>query len=433
MSKYQRARGVYDRLPNPKEDELWKASHLWEFVIAEARKCAKRYGFEEITLPTFENTELFQRSAGSTSDIVTKEMYTFEDKGGRFITLRPECTAPTVRSYIENSLFQEDRQKFFYISNCFRHDRMQKGRYREFYQFGVEAFGSKSPLLDVEIIDLLLNFLNILGLKDLRLVINSIGELEAREKYGAALRAHLKPFFENLSEESKHRFEKNPLRILDSKDENDQRLLEGAPKISQFLDEESKKDFSTVLRGLDELGIRYTIDEKLVRGLDYYNKTVFEIIPKCNEGIRQNAIGAGGRYDSLVDTLGGPKTAAIGFSVGIERVIQALITDNAPLPPPKPITVLFIPLSEACELPLLKIIKQTRKLGIASDIYRKNYNIKKALKYASDIQAPFAAILGEEELQSEEIILKNLSERKEQTFHWSRFFEHLQPSTEDII
>lgn len=433
MAKYQRARGVYDRLPHPKEDELWKASHFWEFVIEQARKYAKRYGFEEITLPTFENTDLFQRSAGDTSDIVTKEMYTFEDKGGRLITLRPECTAPTVRAYIENSLFQENRQKLFYISNCFRHDRMQKGRYREFYQFGVEAFGSKSSLLDVEIIDLLLSFLHRLGLKDLHLLINSIGELEARNDYAQALKTYLEPYKEALSDDSKQRFDKNPLRILDSKNENDQRILQNAPKLSEFLDEESRKDFEIVLKGLDELGIAYTIDEKLVRGLDYYNKTVFEVIPKSNEGMRQNAIGAGGRYDSLVATLGGPSTPAIGFSLGIERVIQALLENNVSLPTPKPITILFIPLSEECELPILKLAHETRKLGIVADVYRKNYNIKKALKYASDIQAPFAAILGEEELKQQEIVLKDLSIRTEQTFHWTRFFEYLQPSTEDTV
>lgn len=431
MSKHQRAKGVYDRLPHPQEDELWKASHLWEFVIEQARKYAKRYGFEEIALPTFENTELFQRSVGSTSDIVTKEMYTFADKGGRFITLRPECTAPTVRAFVENSLFQQPRQKLFYIANCFRYDRMQKGRYREFYQFGAEAFGSKSPMLDVEIIDLLWSFFNRLGLKDLYIVINSIGEKEARERYVEALKEYLTPFKEELSEDSKMRFEKNPLRILDSKDETDQKILENGPKLSSFLDEESARDFAAVRAGLDALSIPYIIDEKLVRGLDYYNKTVFEIIPKSNEGVRQNAIGAGGRYDTLVDTLGGPETPAFGFSVGIERLIQALLAGEVPLPKPKPITLLFIPLSEECEIAVLKLSQKARNLGIFADVYRKNYNIKKALKYASDIGAHFAGIIGETELKQEMIVLKNLAERTEETFHWTNFFEYLQPPSEE--
>lgn len=432
MSKYQRARGVYDRLPHPPEEELWKSSYLWDFILSQAKKYAMRYGFEEVVLPTFENTELFQRSVGDTSDIVTKEMYTFEDKGGRLITLRPECTASMVRSYIENSLFQTNRQKFFYIANCFRHDRMQKGRYREFYQFGLEAFGSKSPLLEVEIIDLLFSLFNRLGLKDLQLVINSIGEKEARERYVLALKEYLEPFKNELSADSQVRFEKNPLRILDSKNEHDQKLLEDAPKLSSFLDEESQADFTTFTEGLQALSIPYVIDEKLVRGLDYYNKTVFEIIPTSKAGVRQNTVAAGGRYDSLVEVLGGPATPAIGVSVGIERLIQTLIDCEVALPRPKTITLLFISLSENCDLPVLRLAHHARNLGIITDVYRKGYNIKKALKYASDIGAHFAAIMGEDELQTKEIVIKNLTERTEVTTSWTHAFDYLQPTPEDI-
>jgi len=433
MSKYQRARGVYDRLPQPKDDELWKSSHLWDYVISVAKKYAKLYSFEEIALPTFESTDLFLRSAGSTSDIVTKEMYTFEDKGGRQITLRPECTAPTVRSFVENSLFQNPRQKFFYIANCFRHDRMQKGRYREFYQFGIEAFGSSDPFLDVEIIDMLFSFFGELGLKNFSLVINSLGEKSSREAYSNALRDYLEPFKEELSEDSKVRFEKNPLRILDSKDENDQRILENAPRLSQFLDEESKKDFDLVLKGLDALGINYQIDEKLVRGLDYYNKTVFEFISKSNEGLRQNTIGAGGRYDTLVHNLGGPHTPAVGFSVGIERLIQGLIDMNVELPKKDPIQLVLISLSPATDLSILELSKLGRSLNIRIDVFRKGHNIKKALKYASDVEAGFAAIMGEDELRSNEIVLKDLTKRTEKRVFFKELFQHLQASIEDTL
>jgi histidyl-tRNA synthetase len=302
---------------------------------------------------------------------------------------------------------------------------MQKGRYREFYQFGAEVFGSHNPLVDVEIIDLLFTFFAKLGLKNLSLVINSLGEKSAREAYITALKAYLEPFKQELSEDSQIRFEKNPLRILDSKEEADQKILENAPRLSEFIDEESKKHFATVLQGLDALSIPYTIDEKLVRGLDYYNKTVFEIIPPSNAGVRQNAIGGGGRYDSLVHTLGGPETPAIGFSVGIERLIQALIDAEVPLPKREPITLLFIPLSETSDLPILNLANKARELGIVVDVYRKGYNIKKALKHANDIEARFAAILGEDELEKQEIVLKELSERKEQTVPWNHFFEYL--------
>lgn len=428
MSKFQRARGVYDRIPSPKDEELWKASHLWEYVIKKAKSLAKTYGFEEIVVPTFETTDLFCRSVGDGSDIVTKEMYTFQDRGQRSLTLRPELTAPVVRAYLENSLFQEPKQKFMYIGNCFRYDRHQLGRYREFHQFGVEAFDNRDPSLDVEIIDLVLTFLRSIGLSDLTLLLNTIGSSRARAKYSDELRSFFTPLKEKLSQDSQIRLEKNPMRILDSKDEGDQELVEKAPKLHDFLDEESITHFEKVKTSLDTLGISYQIDPKLVRGLDYYNDTVFEVISNTNREARQNSIAAGGRYDSLVKTLGGPETPAIGFSCGIERIIQALIAEGADLPERKPITLLFIPMNEDCKRECFALLKKARTLGIRSDLYRKNFNVKKALKYANDSSTPYVAIMGEEEYAKNEIVLKNLDKREETTYPWDGIFEQIQAS-----
>ena len=411
-TRFQKARGVYDRIPhlpteNLKQKELWRASYLWDFVISCAKKTSHLYGYEEVDLPVFEPTDLFCRTAGESSDIVKKEMYTFLDKKGRSLTLRPELTASMARAFIENNLANLPRQKFFYIAPCFRYDRAQEGRYRQFFQFGVESFSIDHPLSDVETIDLLLSFYQKVGLKGMTLLVNSIGSSSDRENYAKKLVDYFTPFASELSLDSQNRLQTNPLRILDSKDPADQKIKEGAPPFSSHLSAFSKKRFDLVLKGLSDLEIPFTWDETLVRGLDYYTETVFEVVSGDK---RQNALGAGGRYDTLVETIGGPPTPAVGFSVGLERVIQQLIRQKS-LPTRKDCpSLLFIPLGNKGEELAFSSLKKARQAEISSDILLTNSSLKSSLKKAQG--CPVVAIIGDEEVAKNQLQVKWMDEKK---------------------
>jgi len=405
---YQIAKGVFDILPkDPDEEGKWRDSHLWQYVEWVIRGVAFEYGFREIRTPLFEKTELFQRSIGNTSDIVSKEMYTFQDKGGRSLTLRPEGTAPVMRAFIEKRLDQQfPVQKLFYIMPMFRYERQQAGRYRQHHQFGVEAIGNDSPYQDVEGIDLLYTFLNRLGLKGMTLHLNSIGDQEARNRYRSALKEFLSPLLSQLSEDSQERFTTNPLRILDSKDERDQKALSGAPSILDFLNDDCKEHFSTVCSLLKKMGIEYNINPRLVRGLDYYNKTVFEIT--ANELGAQNSLGGGGRYDGLIKQLGGPDLPAFGFGSGLERVIQTLLAQKAPLPP-VPSTLLFmIPMGDQSKERCFELMTQLRRVHIPVEMEYSDRKLKSSLRYADAIGARYICVLGENELASGIVELKEM-------------------------
>src|SRR3990167_6362931 len=309
--KIQAPKGTFDILPYGTEAP-WLLSALWQHVEKVARDVATQYGYQEIRTPLYESTELFNRGVGETSDIVTKEMFTFQDKGGRSISLRPEGTASVMRSVIENHLFDRGPvHKFFYIGPMFRYERPQSGRYRQHHQFGTEAIGIAAPQQDVETIDLLLEFYRRIGLKSLKVLINTVGDAASRASFRAALLQFLTPHLEELSSDSKLRFEKNPLRILDSKDPKDKEIIASAPSILDHLSPEAKEHFSSVCRSLDTLQIPYEVDPRIVRGLDYYNKTVFEIV--STDLGSQGTVGAGGRYDGLLKTFGGPDLPSIGF------------------------------------------------------------------------------------------------------------------------
>lgn len=399
--------GVFDIIPFD-EAEPWRSSHLWIYVEDVFRKTAQEFGYQEIRTPLFERTELFQRGVGETSDIVSKEMYTFEDRGGRSMSLRPEGTAPLIRAFVENRLSQKTAiNKFYYIGPMFRYDRPQAGRYRQHHQFGAEAIGSDSPEQDVELIDLLYTIYNRLGLKSLKVYLNSIGDVDCRIAYRNALQNFLRPHFDKLSKDSQARFEANPLRILDSKDPQDKALTKNAPSILEFLNEESKAHFEKVKSLLTLLNIPYEINTSLVRGLDYYNRTVFEVV--AGELGAQNSIGGGGRYDGLVKMLGGPDLPATGFATGIERTLQTMLKQKAYLPEPFKPTVMLIPMGEPAEKVCFVLLHELRHYGIASQMDFSGRKLNKMMQYANSIGAKFVAVIGDEEIKTGEVDLKDMA------------------------
>lgn len=410
---YTIPKGTFDILPFCFDTQSsWKASDKWHYIESVIRANCLLYGFQEIRTPIFEKTELFIRSSGETSDIVSKEMYTFEDKGERSMTLRPEGTASVMRSILENKLYANATLlKLFYIGPIFRYDRPQAGRYRQHHQFGVEAVGCDKPEQDVEVIELLCSIYKQLGLKNLQVHINSLGDLTSRNQFNEALKNFLLEHFSKLSPDSQIRFHKNPLRILDSKAPEDQLLLKNAPSILNYLNEESTNHFKRVLFLLDRIGISYIINPLLVRGLDYYNRTVFEIT--SGDLGAQNTIGAGGRYDDLSTTLGGPKLPSVGFATGIERTLQTMIKQDCFFPSPLSCYLYILPLGTAAIDYCFQLTSQCRKEGIPTEMDFSSKKIQQGLQIAVKLQSTFCLIIGEEELSSGNVILKNLHTREQ--------------------
>ena len=389
--------GTFDILPeDPKE--LWRNSHLWSYLEQVVRKHARSYGFEEIRTPLFERTELFQRSVGEGSDIVSKEMYTFEDKGGRSLSLRPEGTASVIRAFVEKKLHTLSAfHRLFYIGPMFRYERPQSGRFRQHNQFGVEVIGSNLPELDAELIEMCYSLYERLGLQNLTVHVNSLGDKESRLKFRDALKEYLRPHLASLSPESQARFELNPLRIFDSKDERDRVIVKNAPTILDHLSDECSEHFKSVCKVLDHLKIPYQINPSLVRGLDYYTKTVFEIT--AGELGAQNTIGAGGRYDGLIKDLGGPDLPSIGFATGLERIIQTLLRQEAPVPARKRPDVYVIPLGQEALFACFSLVKELRKKGIVCLQDMSGKKLKGAMQLANEAKAEFTIVLGEREIQ----------------------------------
>lgn len=371
-------------------------SHL--NIIEMARKTSLLFGFEEIDTPIFEFTNVFARTLGDASDIVNKEMYCFEDRGGEKLTLRPEGTAGIARAFVSNGLTRQTPMKFFYQGPMFRYERPQKGRQRQFHQIGAELIGADSPSSDIEIIEMAHMFLQSLGLKDLVLEINSIGDQESRENYRTALIDYYKDFKKDLSEDSQRRLETNPLRILDSKSESDININQGAPKLSEYLNDESLKRYNTIKSGLKQLGIAYSESDQLVRGLDYYSHVVFEF--KSGDLGAQNTVLAGGRYNDLVDMMGGPKTACVGWACGIERLSIIL---NQKIEPQRPVHL--IPLGEAAEKYSHSVLREIRQAGIPSEMSFSG-NMGKRMKKANQKNAFAAIIIGDNELKDQKASIK---------------------------
>jgi histidyl-tRNA synthetase len=404
--KYSIPPGVFDILPSHTK-EPWKNSTLWAYVESIVRQTAKEYGYLEIRTPLFERTELFQRSVGGSSDIVSKEMYTFEDRGGRSLSLRPEGTAAAMRAFIENQLHQiAPIQKLFYIAPMFRYERSQAGRYRQHHQFGIEAIGNGSAMQDAEIIDLIMTVYKRLGLQKLTLFINSLGDAQTRERFKAALIQYLQPHLSSLSSESQARFQTNPLRILDSKDPRDREIVASAPSILDFLSAEESIHFEEVKHSLDILNISYQVNPLLVRGLDYYNRTVFEVV--AGELGAQNSIGGGGRYDGMLKTLGGPDLPSIGCGTGLERILQTMINQKVTLPPAEAPMIYFIPLGEKAKSLCFELLHDIRQQGVPAQMELSGKKIGKAMQFADQLGSQYVAVIGDEEIKNLAVQLKEM-------------------------
>lgn len=400
---YQKLKGTADLLP--------VETVKWQHVEEKAVNLLKKYRFEEIRTPLFEQLELFARGVGETSDIVTKEMYDFIDKGKRRIALRPEGTAGVVRSFVENKLYGPEFHKptkLFYIGPMFRYERPQSGRQRQFHQLGVEVFGSKNPSTDVETMLLAMDLFRQYGIDDLTLVINSLGSSSSRAEYRKALIAYLEPHFDQLSQDSKERLYKNPLRVLDSKDRKDKEIVKDAPSILDYLDEPSQKHFENVKTMLDDLSIPYEIDTNMVRGLDYYNDTIFEVIT-TNPKFGANAtICAGGRYDGLVEEVGGPETSAFGFGFGLERLLLLLDHMNYSYPESNPLDAYIVTIGEKANSEANKLAFYLRQQGLSVEREFMNRKPAKQFKTADKMNAAYVYILGENEIEQGTVQVKQL-------------------------
>ena len=406
--KLQKPKGTQDILPGD--------SAKWQYVENVARETFKKYNYGEIRTPMFEHYEVISRSVGDTTDIVTKEMYDFHDKGDRHITLRPEGTAPVVRSYVENKLFAPEVQKpvkVYYIGSMFRYERPQAGRLREFHQLGVECFGSKNPATDVETIAMAYQLFNTLGIKDVTLHLNSLGNTDSRLAYRQALIDYLTPMRESLSKDSQRRLDENPLRVLDSKEKEDKVAVENAPSILDYLDEESQAHFDEVRTMLDSLNIPYVIDTNMVRGLDYYNHTIFEFITTIDKS--ELTICAGGRYDSLVEYFGGPETAGFGFGLGLERLLLVLDKQGIELPVEENLDVYIAVLGSGANGKALELVQAIRYQGFKAERDYLGRKIKAQFKSADTFKAKTVITLGESEVESGQVNVKNNATREEVT------------------
>lgn len=404
--KLQRPKGTVDILPGESEK--------WQFVEATMRRVFATYRFSEIRTPLFEHYEVISRSVGDTTDIVTKEMYDFYDKGDRHVTLRPEGTAPVVRSYVENKKFAPEVQKPFkvyYTGSMFRYERPQAGRLREFHQIGVENFGSKNPATDVETIAMAKAFFDQVGVKNIKLVINSLGDSETRERYREALIGYLEQHLDNLSDDSKRRLHENPLRVLDSKDKQDIAIVKDAPSILDFLTDASQQHLTDVKAMLESLNIAYTVDQNMVRGLDYYNDTIFEFMTEIKG--KELTICGGGRYDSLVSYFGGPETPGFGFGIGVDRLLLVLEEQGASLPAAQPLDVYVVVLGASANVAALKLVQSLRDQGYAVERDVLNRKIKQQFKSAEEFGAKVIITLGESEVETGEIVVKNNATRAE--------------------
>ncbi len=396
----------------------------WTYVEEKIRDLCARYGYKEIRTPMFEHTELFHRGIGEGTDVVDKEMYTFTDRGDRSITLRPENTASAVRAYLQNKLYGDSSLvKLFYIGSMFRYDRPQAGRMREFHQFGVEALGESNPAVDAEIIMLAMDLLGGLGLKDLKLSLNSVGCPKCRPVYRKVLQDFFRDKLEDLCDDCKDRFERSPLRILDCKADADKPYMADAPKITDCLCEECQDHFHKVQRFLTEAGVEFELDARLVRGLDYYTKTAFEI--KYPPLGAQSAVAGGGRYDGLIEEIGGNPTPAVGFATGLERVLLALEKQNL-LPEMDTQTDAFVvALGDVAQGAAFKLLTKLRQAGLKAGMDYAGRSMKAQMKQANKANARFALIIGEDEVKEACVQLKDMAKSEQEKVSFDNIIEKL--------
>lgn len=382
------------------------------------------FNYSFIRTPVFESTELFKRTSGETSDVVSKEMYEFKDKKDRSLALRPEGTASVARCFIENKLYTDLPRKFWYFEPMYRYDRPQKGRYREHFQFGCEAYGSNDARVDAEIISIPYHLFETLGLEGIKVRINTLGDNESRENYKKALVDYLKPHIDSLCGDCKERFNKNPLRILDCKVDKDNEILKNIPKTIDYLNEESKTFFDEVLSYLDSLEICYEVDPKTIRGLDYYTHTVFEIEANIKDFGAQNVLCAGGRYNNLVENLDGPATPAVGFGLGSERLLLALEHENIDIALTKSVDVYVIPMTDDKTFSF-SLVYLLRTLGLSVETDYLNRKLANNFKYAEKINAKYTVVIGEDEIEKEYFTVKNMKTREEEKVSKNEFLKYI--------
>lgn len=411
--------------PKGTKDIMMEQVYKWHYVEKKWKEICARYGFKEIRTPIFEHTELFQRGVGDTTDIVQKEMYTFEDHGGRSITLKPEGTSPAVRAFIEHKQYAEVQPiKLYYDIPCFRYEKPQSGRLRQFHQFGVETFGTTNMVADAEIIAIGYDFLTSMGVTDLTLEINSVGCPECRAKHRKALKDFLAPKYDQLCDTCKSRYEKNPMRILDCKSPIDQELVQGAPMMVDFLCDDCKNAFEDLQKNLDALEIPYVINPKIVRGLDYYTKTAFEFV--TNSLGAQGTVCGGGRYDNLVEEVGGPPIPGVGFGLGKERLLMLMEANGVEIPKPSDCDVFIATMGEAAKLYGQKLLFNLRRNDIKCQIDDLQRNFKGQFKYADRLGAKYAVVIGDNELETGVATLKDMEKGEQSEVKFDDLIDELK-------
>ena len=394
--------------PKGTSDILPAQSGKWQYLESLFRDICSRYAMKEIRTPMFEHTELFVRGVGDTTDVVEKQMYSFDDLAGRNITLKPEGTSPAVRAFVENGIYAETQPtKLYYITPCFRYEKMQKGRYRQFHQLGTEIFGSASPMADAEIVSIAADMFEALGMKEIELRINSVGCPECRAKHREALKAFLADKYDGLCDTCKGRYNKNPMRILDCKSKECQKLVEGAPMMLDYLCDDCKDHFEEFKSIITDMGIEYVVDPWIVRGLDYYTKTAFEFV--STKEMAQGTVCGGGRYDNLIEQVGGPSTPGVGFGMGIERLLLLLGEEGIELPEDEGVDYMIITMGDEARGYGAGLARKLRRAGKSVQMDMMGRNFKNQFKYANKIKAKNTIIIGEDEVKTGSFSVKNMA------------------------
>ena len=406
--------------PKGTKDTLPSQVYRWHYVEKKFSEICEKYGYKEIRTPIFEHTELFQRGVGDTTDIVQKEMYTFTDHGNRSITLKPEGTSPVARAFIEHKQYAEVQPtKYCYITPCFRYEKPQSGRLRAFHQFGIEIFGTTNMIADAEVICLGYDFLHEMGIKDIQLRINSVGCPECRKKHREALRRFLEPVYDQLCNTCKDRYERNPMRILDCKSETCQSLVKDAPDMLDYLCDECRDAFEDV----DAMGIAYTVDPRIVRGLDYYTKTAFEFVTESNG--TQGTVCGGGRYDHLIEEIGGPPIPGVGFGLGIERLLMLMDEHGVEIPQPEPLKAFIAVMGDDAKAFGLKLLRELRQKGVKAEMDTLARNIKGQFKYADRLGAKYTVVIGDNELAEGAVSIKEMATSQQRQVKLDDLLEEL--------
>lgn len=410
--------------PKGTKDTLPSQVYKWHYVEKKFSEICDRYGFKEIRTPAFEHTELFKRGVGDTTDIVQKEMYTFNDYAQRSITLKPEGTSPVARAFIEHKQYAEVQPtKYYYITPCFRYEKPQSGRLRAFHQFGIEIFGTNSMLADADVICLGYDFLHDMGIKDIQLRINSVGCPACRQKHREALRKFLEPVYDQLCGTCKDRYERNPMRILDCKSEICQDLVKDAPDMLDYLCDDCRDAFEDVKKNLDSMGIEYVVDPRIVRGLDYYTKTAFEFVTDSNG--TQGTVCGGGRYDHLIEEIGGPPIPGVGFGLGIERLLMLMEENGVEIPEPEPVEAFIAVMGDNAKAFGLKLLRDLRNKGVKAEMDTLARNIKGQFKYADRLGAKYTVVIGENELAEGVVSIKEMATSQQREVKLEQLLEEL--------